>query len=84
MKVANWLCFTCEVQKGENALKLFRKIFAENALSWIPRIGVQGLTVLYPIWCYSDPRYISKLDAGRGYSTLHDDDPQKRNLSHRL
>ena len=24
---------------------------------WIPRIGVQGPTVLYPISCYSGPHY---------------------------
>ena len=29
----------------------------KNALSWIPRIGVQCLTMLYPISCYNGPLY---------------------------
>ena len=35
----------------------FHAISCKNALSWIPLVGVQGLTVLYPILCYNGPLY---------------------------
>ena len=47
--------------------KLFLKIdrlvvnFMENALSWLPRIRVEGLTMLYPISCYTGPCYNGSL-----------------------
>jgi len=32
-------------------------ISRKNILSWIPQIGVQGLTMLYLISCYNGPQY---------------------------
>ena len=46
-KLRKFLAISCE----------FHAISRKNALLWIPRFRVQGLTVLYPILCYNGLLY---------------------------